>query len=128
MFCSSDNWMFGYYKRFIWRLLSKYLIPIYSFFIAWKIKKYKGGYKLKLAHWNIQGLTTEKLEDSSFIDQIKKHDIVILSETHLDNSQDIDITGYKCYKLCRSKTLKINRSFGGIAILYKSELQGGVTF
>ena len=33
-----------------------------------------------------------------------------------------------CFKLCRKVTKKINRYFGGIAVLYKKELKEGIKF
>ena len=84
--------------------------------------------QLKFAYWNIQGLNASKLEDSRLADKIGKHDLICIAETHYDNSQNINVPGYKCFKVCRVKNKKINRCFGGLAILYKNELQGGVKF
>jgi exonuclease III len=87
---------------------------------------------LKMCHWNVEGLKvnneSNKLQDKEFIDQVKMNDIICLSETHCGEKDVIDIDGYHCFKLCRKVTKKINRYFGGIAVLYKKELKEGIQF
>jgi exonuclease III len=87
---------------------------------------------LKIAYWNVEGLklssSDPKTEDPRFVSEIKKHDIICLAETHCSEEQYINVDGYRCFKICRSKAKRVNRYFGGIAILYKESLQAGVKF
>ena len=87
---------------------------------------------LKVGYWNIEGLkissSLPKTEDIRFIEEVKKHDLFCIAETHCDNDQSIDIENYKCFKICRSKNRKNNRTFGGLAVLYKNSLQNGIKF
>ena len=87
---------------------------------------------MKIGYWNIEGLniasSTPKLEDPRVLNEVVKHDIFGFAETHCDDKQNISIEGYKCFKICRSKSKKINRCYGGIAILYKESLQLGFKF
>jgi hypothetical protein len=69
-----------------------------------------------------------KIRDKDFLDEVCKNDIICLSEIHCGYDDDINIDGYKCFKLCRSVTKRINRHFGGIAIYYKEELKDGIKF
>ena len=82
--------------------------------------------------WNVGGLklssSLPKTEDDRFIDEVKRHDIFCIAETHCDNEQVINIENYKCFKICRSKNKKNNRTYGGLAILYKNSLQKGIKF
>ena len=49
-------------------------------------------------------------------------------QTHCDDKPNISIEGYKCFKICRSKSRKRNGYYGGITILYKESLQKGLKF
>ena len=85
---------------------------------------------IKFGYWNIEGLnissTLPKLDDPRLLNKIKEHDIFCIAETHCDERQNINIQGYKCVQVCRPKSKKINRCFGGIAVLYKENLQEGI--
>ena len=85
---------------------------------------------LKICYWNVEGLKLSdccpKLEDEDFLNMVKCHDLIFLAETHCDKDQTIMIDGYSSFKICRPKDKKINRNFGGLAFLYKSELQDGI--
>ena len=87
---------------------------------------------LKIAHWNVGGMrlssSDPKIEDHRFIEIIKKHDIICLTETHCGDEDKIVVQGYKCFQLCRSKTKKSNRHHGGIAILFKECIATGLKF
>ena len=77
---------------------------------------------LKILSWNMQGLpqSNQKQEDEKFIKTIKMHDIACLMETHLSKDQNLNIEGFTCFKICRSKSKANNRCFVGIAVLYKN--------
>ena len=87
---------------------------------------------IKFAYWNVQGLrisdNCRKIDDPRFINAVRKHDIICLAETHCEESDIITVEGYKCFQICRTKSKKINRCFGGIAILYKENLKDGIKF
>ena len=80
---------------------------------------------LSVCTWNIGGLKSKhhnKLDNPRFIDVIKAHDIVLLSETHLSSTDFINIKGYHYYGNCR-QTSGNNRNFGGLGILLRKELK-----
>ena len=87
---------------------------------------------LKIGYWNVEGLglagDNPKTENPTFVNTVKEHDIMCLAETHCSNTQNIDIQGYKCFKLCRSMTKNSNRYYGGLAVLYKQDIQKGLKF
>ena len=88
---------------------------------------------LNICHWNIGGLNVKndslcKLNSDALKQLVNKHDIICLSETHCGEEQNLAFNGYNCFKLCRKLNTKINRFFGGIAILYKNELKNGIKF
>jgi len=84
---------------------------------------------LNICHWNVEGLSGgEKLSDHAFTELVKNNDIVCLSETHCGVNDIISKEGYNCFKLCRKITKRINRYFGGIAVLYKEHLKEGMKF
>ena len=86
---------------------------------------------LKLSHWNVHGFygkdDTNKDDEGEIVKFVKRNDIVFLSETHCSKDYMIDYEGYICHLYSRDVTCKINRYFGGLAILYKQELQNGLT-
>jgi hypothetical protein len=86
---------------------------------------------IKIGFWNVEGLNVNKdskLSDPDFLHVIKQHDIIALAETHIGENDSINVEGYKSVKLCRPLTSKINRYFGGIAILYRQQLRPGLKF
>ena len=87
---------------------------------------------LKIGYWNLNGLYrsdgTCKSEETEFEEIIRKHDIFCISEVHCNEQKIPPIQKYSCFKICRQKTEKINRFFGGIAIYYKSSLRKGIKF
>ena len=87
---------------------------------------------LKIGYWNIEGLSLSgscpKVSDQRFIKAVSDHDIFCLAETHCSADQNIEVNGYKCFKLSRSSNKKNNRCYGGIAVLYKSYIHEGIKF
>lgn len=69
-----------------------------------------------------------KIEDSDFLKIVKQHDLIALAETHIGEEDKIEIEGFSCMKICRPVNKQINRHFGGLAILYRSELKPGLKF
>ncbi len=84
---------------------------------------------LSVATWNIQGLigtTFNKLKDSSFIAEVRKHHIIGLTETHGLPEDNITLSGYQAFHICRQKSGQ--KRHGGIAFLVKKEIKQGVKF
>ena len=81
---------------------------------------------------NIQGLatsTTDKIHNGELIDIIKKHDIIMFTESWTNELSDIDICGYDHYDLHRKRKSKnAKRDSGGMIIYYKQELNNYVNF
>ena len=84
---------------------------------------------MSVASWNIQGLGNamcRKLDDNTFINEISKHHIVGLQETHATVDTQIVVNGYHSCQVVRPKSKNV--SHGGIAILVKNELRKAVKF
>ena len=56
---------------------------------------------------------------------ISAHDIVLLAETHLGYSDNVQIDGFHYFPICRPMSSH-NRHFGGLAILSKINIKNGV--
>jgi len=80
---------------------------------------------LSVASWNVQGLGS-KVTDQTFLNEIRKHHILALVETHCTSDMHIAIEGYYTYQVNRSKTG--NKAHGGIAFIVKNELRPGIKF
>lgn len=88
---------------------------------------------LNICHWNIQGLKLNnsdksKVNETGLTDLVRENDIICLCETHCGQEEDLSYNGYSCFKLCRKRNKKINRYFGGIAIIYKNTIKEGIKF
>ena len=89
---------------------------------------------LNICHWNIEGLVIKnninfnKLHSQKFIELTKQNDIICISETHTGQEENLHISGFKCFKLCRKVNKVNNRFYGGIAIFYKEQLKDGIKF
>ena len=85
---------------------------------------------LSFCSWNVGGLISNdnnKVQDSSFVNQIKDFDIVLLTETHVGYDTTVDIDNFLYYPFCRKKSSN-NRYFGGLGILIKRSIRNGVKF
>ena len=74
---------------------------------------------LKIGFWNINGLSKEKSENDIFQENIKKFDILFLSETWKSESSIHDLQhpeGYLYETSCRKTTNKKGRASGGILV------------
>jgi exonuclease III len=84
---------------------------------------------ISVASWNVQGLktrTNSKLLDADFITNIVKHDIIFLSETHCNDSDNIDIDGYHIVVNHRVKAKKARKYSGGIIVAIRKDIRQGV--
>lgn len=63
---------------------------------------------LKVLSWNAHSIKPKYPELTRFLDH-SPHDIILISETWLKETESFDITGFNCYR--------IDRPYGGVAIL-----------
>lgn len=78
---------------------------------------------LKFTSLNVCGLLS-KLKHPDFITEINKYDVVGLSETKMDDLDDVDVNGYTCFAKCR---LICKRRSGGVALLVRTDLLSRIT-
>ena len=84
-------------------------------------------HELTICSWNIQGVNN-KLEDESVLQQIMRHDIICLLETHCKETQELAIEGYQGHQIIRPKLRKAKRHSGGISVFVKKEIRKGIKF
>ena len=80
---------------------------------------------LKLLSFNVEGLDS-MLCDPSFLTLIEAHDICFLLETMKRDDSKLNLDGFWDHSLVRKKCKKAGRYSGGITVLVKSHLRGGV--
>lgn len=82
---------------------------------------------IKMGFWNVGGLLSKshnKMIDSTFLKHIEKFDIIFLAETHIGYDKKVHKIGnYYCHFICRTASKHNNRTFGGLAMLCKSEFK-----
>jgi len=83
---------------------------------------------LKSAMWNIEGLTTDKINDPHFLKTISQFSIIGFVETWTNDSDSIfNIPGFHFVDGSnRKKHRKARRNSGGINIFVKNSLSKGV--
>ena len=89
----------------------------------------QSGFTVTICHWNIEGFKnsiTSKFSDREFINELRKHDIVALTETHAGPNVDLTVDGYFTYCTSRAKHPKARKFSGGIAVLIRDHLRGGI--
>ena len=84
---------------------------------------------LKIAMWNIQGLTLEKVTDPCFLDKISKLQIIGFVETWADSSiEPHNLPNFDLISLSsRKKHKRAKRGSGGICIYANSLVSKGIT-
>ena len=85
--------------------------------------------RISLCHWNIEGFKSSKyskFQDKEFIDEITKHDVIALTETHAGKGDNLGVEGYTTFLSCRGKHKKARKHSGGVAILVRNYLIRGV--
>ena len=80
---------------------------------------------IKLLNFNVEGLDT-MLCDPSFFPLIESHDICFLTETMKKDDTKLNLEGFWDHSLVRKKCKKAGRYSGGITVLVKLHLRGGV--
>ena len=82
---------------------------------------------LRILSWNVHGLSRGKLEDSDFINQFDKGDIIFIYETWADKDSQLDISGFQCINLYRKfQNRRAKRCSGGVAVYIRNEVSNGV--
>ena len=81
--------------------------------------------ELSLLSFNVEGLESI-LRDPSFHTLIDVHDICFLSETMKRDDSKLNLKGFWDFSLVRKKNKKAGRFSGGITVLVKEHLRGGV--
>ncbi|GFU78052.1 probable RNA-directed DNA polymerase from transposon X-element, partial [Trichonephila clavipes] len=71
---------------------------------------------LSLCSWNANGILSKLTELNIFID------LILIQETHLRPSHNINIANYTCYRNDRPTSSDNNRAFGGTLILVKNAI------
>ena len=66
-------------------------------------------------HWNIHGLTSEKLER---IKQTDNFDVLGIVESWKNVEESVNIEGYEEFKACRKKS-RNSRTYGGLSVFVK---------
>ena len=78
--------------------------------------------KLKIASLNVRGLK-HRLKFPEFIDFIYSYDIICITETHLDNTDIIDVPNYTF--IAKNRTQTYLRKSGEIGVFVKNDILHG---
>ncbi|GFT51380.1 probable RNA-directed DNA polymerase from transposon X-element [Trichonephila clavipes] len=76
---------------------------------------------LSLCSWNANGILSKITELKNFIEQ-HSPDLILIQETHLRPSHNINIANYTCYRNDRPTSSDNNRASGGTLILVKNAI------
>ena len=82
---------------------------------------------MRFAQWNVNGWNTDRLNPNTILREkiitLLDYDVIALCETHLRESQAIDLTGYTFFGHNRL-ALSVNavRGSGGVGLLAKNKL------
>ena len=76
---------------------------------------------ISIGAWNIGGIKN-KSDDPHFIDELARHQIVVLGETFADN-EVFSFPGYKVKNIFRTKKhKKARRNSGGVSVLTENRI------
>ena len=93
-----------------------------------KMNSYNGNIKnISCSAWNVNGLSKKKLQDKEFLKNVKKYDIICLSETWTKKSSEVMINGFKHFHAQSVNMCKKGRRSGGVIVYVKNKLIDGVT-
>jgi exonuclease III len=82
---------------------------------------------IRVLAWNIQGLDSEVIHDEYFNECLDTNDIIILTETWLEEKMEIRPHEFYCFNKIRPKHARAFRPSGGISVLVRHELRGDKT-
>ena len=74
---------------------------------------------ISIAAWNVHRLSSKrnfKLKDEHFVDILKQHNIVLLSETWANRRCDLSVPGLEHFSVYRSRPKNARRDSGGLTI------------
>ena len=78
---------------------------------------------LGLALWNVQGLNDSIYNDRVFGDILSNNDIIVLTETWLDESNQASFPGFYAYHNVRVRNPNARRPSGGVSILIRNHIR-----
>ena len=82
---------------------------------------------MKIASWNVHGLTRNKLQNTDFINTICKNDIIFLYEIWTSKNSSLQINGFECYNFYRRyQSRRANRSSGGVVLYIRNSIAKGI--
>ena len=90
--------------------------------------KSKQRFSLRIGSWNIEGLTSDKINDTQFLDIVSDFSILCLVETWSSGDTHLNIPGYAF--LCSTTRMKhknARRHSGGIAVYVKNTISKGIS-
>ena len=76
---------------------------------------------------NCNGSLESKLECVDFVDSLKPHDIIILSECWINRKCVLNLEGYECVTKCRRRRKRAKRDSGGLCVFIKKNIWAGIT-
>ena len=83
---------------------------------------------ISILAWNINGLSQDKLSDAILGLLLKRHDIILLTETWASDNDEYQLEGFTYYNYPRkSKHLKSKRESGGLGIFIRHGIHEGVS-
>lgn len=83
--------------------------------------------RLKICCWNINGLTSEKLNNYILGMFLSTFDIILLTETWSDESEKFALDGYDYYDIARgTRHVNAKRGSGGLGVFISNEIRKGV--
>ena len=86
-----------------------------------------GCWNIHGAYYKVNGFSINKLEDPSFLDTLREHDILCLQETHCGTNDLLNshIQAFHGIPHCR-KISGNNRFFGGMLLLVRKTIRKGI--
>lgn len=81
---------------------------------------------INIVAWNVQGLGDEVLNDSLFNNMLDTNDIIILTETWLEEQVNIRPAEFYSFNMVRPIRARAPRPSGGISVLMRHELREDV--
>ena len=72
--------------------------------------------ELSIMSLNCNGSLESKLECVDFVDSLKPHDIIILSECWINRKCVLNLEGYECVTKCRRRRKRAKRDSGGLCV------------
>ena len=82
---------------------------------------------MKIASWNVPGVTPNKLQNTDFINTLCKIDILSVYETWTSKDFSLQINGFECYNVYRRyQNRRAKRSSGGVVLYIRNSIAKGI--